>query len=98
MRVDRTIRNWPLKTKLLAVVMTTTTAALLLAGAGIMASDAVLFNRYLERDLTALAQIIADNSTAALAFDDPKTATETLGALRARTHLVTACIYRDDET
>jgi len=92
------IRNWPLRTKLLAVIMATVAVALLLAGVGIIVSDAILFNRYLERDLTALAQITADNSTGALAFDDPTAASETLSALKARTHLVAACIYRADKT
>jgi PAS domain S-box-containing protein len=52
----------------------------------------------LERDLSALARIIADNSTAAISFDDPQTAAETLAALRAKPHLVTACVYRADGT
>jgi signal transduction histidine kinase len=95
-RWQRTVRDWPLRTKLLAVVVATTTAAVALAGAGIIASDSVLFTRYLERDLTALSQIVADTSTGALAFDDPKAAAETLGALRARQHLIAACIYRSD--
>ena len=41
-------------------------------------------------------QIVADNSTAALAFDDPQTATQTLASLKARPHLLAACIYRPD--
>jgi PAS domain S-box-containing protein len=72
--------------------------ALLLLGIGIVGSDLVLFREYLERDLNALAGIIADNSTGSLAFNDSQSATETLGALRARTHLVTACIFRTDGT
>ena len=65
---------------------------------GIVASDSILFRQYLQRDLSALSRIVAENSTAALAFNDPRTATETLAALRARPHLVTACIYRPDGT
>lgn len=78
--------------------MATVTVALLLAGVGIIVSDSLLFYGYLERDLSALARIIADNSTAALAFEDPRSATETLAALRARSHLITACVYRADNT
>ena len=48
------------------------------------------------RRLVTLAQITADNSTAALAFDDPRSAGETLGALRERLHLMSACVYRPD--
>ena len=92
----RTFRNIPIGQKLVIIIMVTTTAALLLAGCGIVLTDSLLFRGYLRRDLSALAQIIADNSTAALAFNDPKSAAETLGALRARSHVVGACIYRLD--
>lgn len=91
-------RDIPIKQKLMVLIMTTTAAALLLAGIGIVAADSLLFRTYLKRDLSALASIIADNSTAALAFNDPQSAAETLAALRARSHLVTACIYRLDGT
>ena len=94
----QSFRDIPIKRKLVIVIMLTTTTALLLAGVGIVASDSILFRQYLQRDLSALARIVADNSTASLAFNDPKTATETLAALRARPHIVTACIYRPDGT
>jgi PAS domain S-box-containing protein len=89
-------RDIPIKQKLMVITMATTMAALLLAAMGIVVFDAFLFRQSLKRDLSALSRIIADNSTAALAFNDARTATETLGTLRARTHLVTACIYRLD--
>jgi PAS domain S-box-containing protein len=92
------LRDIPIKQKLMIIIMATTTAALLLAGAGIVASDAFLFRSYLQRDLSGLARMAADNSTAALEFDDRQVAAETLAALRARTHLVSACIYKSDGT
>jgi PAS domain S-box-containing protein len=94
----RRLRDIPIKQKLMIIVMVTTAAALLLAGVGIVTFDSILFRRSLERDLSALARIVADNSTAALAFNDPESASQTLYALRARTHLVSACIYRPDGT
>lgn len=49
-----------------------------------------------------LAQILADalanNSTAALAFNDARTAAEILGALKAESHVVAACLYARDGT
>ncbi len=92
------LRDIPIKQKLMMIIMATTTTALLLAGVGIVASDAFLFRSYLQRDLSALARMAADNSTAALEFNDPQVAAENLAALRARTHLVTACIYKLDGT
>jgi PAS domain S-box-containing protein len=91
-----TFRDTPIRQKLMIVVMATTTVALLLAGVGIVAADSLLFRRYLQRDLSALAQMAADNSTAALQFNDPQVAAETLAALRARSHLVAACIYNPE--
>jgi PAS domain S-box-containing protein len=90
----RLFRDMPIKQKLLAIIMSVTAAALLLSGLGIVIADSVLFRSGMQRDISALAEIVADNSTAALAFDDPRTATQTLGSLRARPHLVAACIYR----
>ena len=92
----RSFRDIPIKQKLMVITMVTTTVALVLAAIGIVAFDAFLFRQSLTRDLSALSRIIADNSTAALAFNDPRAATETLAALRARPHLATACIYRAD--
>jgi PAS domain S-box-containing protein len=89
-------RDMPIKQKLMVIIMSVTSAALLLSGLGIVLADSILFRADTQRDISALAQIVADNSMAALAFDDPQTATQTLASLRARTHLVAACIYRPD--
>src|ERR1700728_112686 len=91
-------RNLRIEQKLMVIIMLTSSAALVLAGFGIVISNSMLFREYLKRDLSALARIIADNSTAALAFDDPVSAAETLGALRAKPHVVNACIYRANGT
>ncbi len=93
-----TFRDRPIKQKLVIIIMATTAVALVLTGSGIVLADAILFRGYLRRDLSALARILADNSTAALAFNDPDSAAQTLGALRARTHVNGACIYRMDGT
>ncbi|MGO4880341.1 MAG: ATP-binding protein [Bryobacteraceae bacterium] len=75
------------------ITMVITAAALLLAGLGIVVADSVLFRQSLRRDLSALGRIVADNSTAALDFNDPDSAAQTLSALRARSHVDAACIY-----
>ncbi|MBV8569714.1 MAG: PAS domain S-box protein [Acidobacteriaceae bacterium] len=78
--------------------MATTAIALLVAGFSIVVADSLLFRLYLDRDLSALAKIVADNSTGALAFGDTDAADQILGALRARPHLAAACLYRTDGT
>jgi PAS domain S-box-containing protein len=91
-------RDLPIKKKLVAIIMVTSGTALLLSGISIVGLDSILFRGYLERDISALARLVADNSTAALSFEDPDAASETLAALRARTHIVSACTYRADGT
>ncbi len=91
-------RSLPIKQKLVILIMLTTTMSMGLAGMGIVWADSILFRSDLRRNLSALARIIADNSTAALAFNDPASATGTLAALRARPHIAGACLYRVDGT
>ena len=86
----------PISRKLMLIMMTVTATALVISGLALVVFDVILFQRYLERDLVGLARITADNTTAALSFDDPTTAAETLAALRARPHVMAACIYRAD--
>jgi signal transduction histidine kinase len=88
------LRDTPISRKLVIITMITTAAALVLAGTAIVLTDSWLFRGFLERDLSALAQITADNNTAALQFEDPPAASEILHALRAKPHLEAACLYR----
>jgi PAS domain S-box-containing protein len=92
----KAFRDMPIKQKLMLILMSVTTASLLLAGLGIIVVDSLLFRESMQRDVAALGRIVADNSTAALSFDDAGDAADTLASLRARPHLVAACIYRAD--
>src|SRR4051812_33167536 len=87
----------PIKQKLVVATIFTTGLALLLAGLGSVLVDAFLFRSYLRRDLTVIARIIADNSTATLQFDDAEAAAQILAALRARPHVTGACVYTRPE-
>lgn len=92
-RIATRLRDLPIRRKLRFTIVATTGLALFLAGFGIVAADALLFFNFLRRDLSTLVQIIGDNCKGALAFDDSKAAAETLGALRARSHVQLACLY-----
>lgn len=89
-------RDLPIRRKLMALIIVITTTALMLSGIGIVVADSILFHGYLKRDLATFSRVIADNTTASLAFDDPKSAGEILSALRARNHLVAACLFDAD--
>ena len=53
----------------------------MLAGSGIVVADSFLFQGYVQRDLSALARIVADNSSAAVSFNDPRVGADVLGSL-----------------
>ncbi|MEI6666964.1 MAG: response regulator [Acidobacteriota bacterium] len=82
-----------LRRKLTLSNVLTSVVVLLLACAAFITYDLQAFHRTIENDLTVLAVTIGTNSTAALAFDDPKAARETLAALAADPHVVDACLY-----
>ncbi|MBI4458757.1 MAG: PAS domain S-box protein [Acidobacteria bacterium] len=92
----RSLRDIPISRKLLVIILLTSGAALLMSGTAIIVSDTILYRTSIRNDLDALAQIVADNSTAALSFENAQDAAETLASLRARPHMVQACIYTAD--
>lgn len=92
----RALTNVSIRRKLTLLGVTTSVLALLLACAAFVLHDAATFQRKLELDLHALADVIGSNSTAALTFDDPAAAREALSALQAEKHVVSACIYGKD--
>jgi len=92
----RLLRDMPISRKLAVIIGLTTGMALLFSGIAIVITDSVLYQRSIRRDLAALAEIVADNSTAALAFQNPQDAREILATLRVRPYLVQACIYTLD--
>jgi two-component sensor histidine kinase/HAMP domain-containing protein len=92
----RGLRDLSIKKKMMLIIMTISIVTLLLTAAGIAAFDMILFRRTMSYDLTTLARIIGDNSTAALAFRDQSVAREILSALKGKSHVVFACLYGAD--
>jgi signal transduction histidine kinase/ActR/RegA family two-component response regulator len=87
------LRNLPVKRKLMVVILLTSSVALLLMGSALVIYERIAFRHALAVNMNVLAQIIGSNSTAALAFDDPKNAREILGALLAENQVKAAAIY-----
>jgi signal transduction histidine kinase len=82
--------------KLTRMNMLVSAAALVIACAAFMAYDLASFREGILYDLSIQAQIIGSNSTSALLFDDPQSATTTLSALKAAPNIVSAGIYTPD--
>lgn len=82
-----------IRARLARIQVTTAAILLLVVGVGMLAYEFIAFRNNLVRKTSTLSLIIGQNSTATLAFDDPKTATEVLSALRAEPNVQLACIY-----
>ena len=87
------LRDTPIKRKLMLVILLTSAFALLLMGSALITYELLTFRRSLVANMTVLAQIIGSNSTGALAFQDPKSAHEILGALAAEHQISKTAIY-----
>src|SRR5713101_3178118 len=92
----RAFRDFSIRRKLTLIIVVTSSVALLLACTVFITYDRYTFRRAKVEDLTAVADIIGSHSTAALAFGDADSAREILGALRAKEHIVAACVYTRD--
>ena len=87
------LRHQPIKRKLMTVFLLTSGAVLLLTCGAFLTYELVTFRQTMVRSSSTLAQVIALNSTAALLFDDSKSATEVLAAFAAEPHIVAAGLY-----
>jgi signal transduction histidine kinase len=89
------LKRLSLKGKLILISMLTCMLGLLLAGAFFGIYERYRVRRSMIQDLSVLSRVLGDRSTAALLFDDPKSAEENLRALRVKPTIVAACIYND---
>src|SRR5712692_3830602 len=87
------LSNQPIKRKLMTVILLTSGVVLLLACSTFLTYELLTFRQTMVRNLSTLAQVIAANSTAALAFDNHNDAKEVLSALAADRHIVAAGLY-----
>ena len=85
-----------IRRKILLIIMLTSSVALLLTIGALAGYERVASRRTMTRDLGLLAQMVGDNSTAALSFHDRAAARETLARLGNQPHIQAACIYGSD--
>src|SRR5262245_35238378 len=90
------LRDISINRKLTLIIMAASTVALLLVSSGFVTYELVTYRQTMTRDLSTLAGIIGDRSTAALSFDSKADADETLGALSRRKHISAAALYKGD--
>ncbi len=90
------IRDWPIKRKLTAILLLISGLVLVLTSAAFVTYQVVTFRQTMRNNLATRAQILAANSTAALAFANEADAREILAALKADPHMVAAALYDRD--
>ena len=89
-------RDLRVKHKITAITLITILVVSLLSSAVYVAVESRRARSAIADELTTIAGIVADNSTAALVFNDPAAAEETLAALKAKPDIVGASIFRRD--
>jgi signal transduction histidine kinase len=87
------LRDTPIQRKLITVILLTSVVVMVLMGGAFFTFEFFTFRQTTARRLFTLGEITATNSTAALAFENPKDAREILSALQADRNIVAACLY-----
>jgi ABC-type transporter Mla subunit MlaD len=82
-----------LRDKIVWITGISTAFSLILACLVLALNERLSYPKIMAGNLTDLAQVIGDNSTAALAFNDSKTAQIMLETLKGNSHIVSACLY-----
>jgi PAS domain S-box-containing protein len=87
------LKDTPIQRKLMAISLLTSGAVLLLTCVSFFTYEFLTFRQTMIRQDSTLGKIVADNSTAALAFQNVDDAREVLNALKAEPHIVAAGLY-----
>jgi len=96
------MRRWfarlPIHQKFVTSALLVTGAALVMAMLGLSIIDALRYRATAREDAFALARVLAENTSGALAFRDADAARETLASVRVRDVVTRACIYLPDRS
>ena len=84
------MKNWPIRHKLVANSLLTTSLALLLAGLLLVVFELRQTRLDVAGELASVGQMLGNNSTAPLIFDDRQAAQRTVNALGAMQRIAVA--------
>ena len=87
------LRNQPIRRKLMIMLLVTSGAVLALTCAGFIVYQYSNYRSAARYTMQTLGQVIASNSTAAVAFDNPSDETDVLAALHAERRVSLAAVY-----
>ncbi|MBA4146728.1 MAG: PAS domain-containing protein [Verrucomicrobia bacterium] len=86
----------PIRRKLISIIMAISGVVLGLTCVSFVAYELVTFRQTMKDNLATLAEVVARNSTGALAFQNKEDAEEVLSALAAESHVMVAALYDKD--
>jgi signal transduction histidine kinase len=86
------LRDLSVRRKVTLISMATSICVLLLTTVIFAVYDLMMYRRKMVATTTAVAQVVGNNSKAAIVFNDPETANRTLSALRDIPQILCACI------
>ena len=91
------MKSHSIKQKLLLITMVSSAAAVVAVAAAFLLLEYFSFREGMQADFSTLAQIVGDQSTAALTYNDQATAGENLKTLASKkTGIVAACLYQNN--
>ncbi|MFH2123278.1 MAG: CHASE sensor domain-containing protein [Pseudomonadota bacterium] len=85
--------NLSIRTKLLLMMSLTTVLALILVATALVVNEKVNARKYIAEELSSMAEVIASNSGAALAFNDQDAALGMLKSLRVKPEIIHADVH-----
>jgi signal transduction histidine kinase/uncharacterized membrane protein affecting hemolysin expression len=90
------LQDMPIRRKLMLIMLVITVVVMVLMRGAFFIYEYTIFRRALVGQVTTLGQILASNSSAALAFNNQDDAHEILAALKGEKHIVAAALYDRD--
>ena len=90
------LHNLSIRRKLIALLLLTNFIVLALVSGAFVVNEASMFRSGAHSELAALAEIIGNNTSAAVAFNDRVAAGETLSGLRAKPQIMAAFVLLKD--
>jgi len=95
--VKKLLQQVTLKNKLLIIIMSTVVFSLILVALVFIVSERYISKQSMSDKLIVVSRILADQSTAALSFNDQKVAGEVLSALAQEPSVILGCLYDSDK-
>ena len=93
----RLLNRLSLQGKLITIMLVTSVSGVFLTAVLVFINETFSQQRAIREQLSTLATMISVTSTAAVIFNDPEAAGETLSALSAEPGIVYAAIYKDEK-